>query len=613
MSFSVNQNEYQQSMGLNRAQIADNTQKISQNIQNSNNIIVNGADEHKDNPTLLTAVTVPVWLAISKAMERFNKSCATTIVNGKETSLLHKVQDFSEKIGTKFDSSKIGKKINKGSNKFSNFFKNKIIAKNQILDAVVNSPSLPKSGMAKMMSRGTIAETAQDAVEAIQRYCANTNSTIEKLGIKGKQFDKICSNPYQYLDDIKAILKKLPEEPIEVCKSQGTIAKKILSRKVYPSELMNKINALSGKSLRADGKTLSKAGKFIPKSFLRTMEGLTNGTAGGKIAIALQAYAVADAIIRAAKAPKGEKIKTFTESMTYDLSYYLMMPVGMGLMYHAGGAKYTGMTSKQVERYRKGIKLLNEKVAAGKCSKAQYKRVKALLKKQLAGDTRISVKNDGVIKSIGKSITNIVKKPVKTAGKILSTGLEQISPYIAKGENAGLGEKFIKNLPNKLKGFSGGALRFCLFMFAIAPPLAKATTKISHLIFGKPTKSVLDDEEPQISKEQIVQTITPQQPNTKFAKQYYSDKQNLLDIYKETVQNEEKTQTLENVEVQTKEENKSEQIKQLQQPNVLRTASYIPSTEGVKIAQEQPSQAVINALQNSVRAEKGANRFLRKK
>ena len=65
--------------------------------------------------------------------------------------------------------------------------------------------------------------------------------------------------------------------------------------------------------------------------------------------------------------------------------------------------------------------------------------------------------------------------------------------------------------------------------------------------------------------------------------------------------------------MQTKEENKSEQIKQLQQPNVLRTASYIPSTEGVKIVQEQPSQAVINALQNSVRAEKGANRFLRKK
>ena len=87
---------------------------------------------------------------------------------------------------------------------------------------------------------------------------------------------------------IKKLEKESKDTPIEVG-PKGGLLKKALERKVYPSELINKLNCLNEQSIIGDTKDLSRLGKVAPKAFLRVVEGLTNGTAGGRVAIAMQA------------------------------------------------------------------------------------------------------------------------------------------------------------------------------------------------------------------------------------------------------------------------------------------------------------------------------------
>lgn len=80
-------------------------------------------------------------------------------------------------------------------------------------------------------------------------------------------------------------------------------------------------------------------------------------------------------------------------------------------------------------------------------------------------------------KSMKKSGTKLKfwEKPLKTAGKLLDTGLDTIKSPTKVGK-AG----------NKIKGFAGGFARFALIMFVIQPLIQKPLTKLCHKIFGEP-------------------------------------------------------------------------------------------------------------------------------
>ncbi|MBQ9688714.1 hypothetical protein IJV79_03650, partial [bacterium] len=424
------------------------------------------------------------------------------------------------------------------------------------------------------------------------------------------KYKAVCAEPYKHLDDIKAMLKKMPDAPIEVCRFKNKFTNKMMSRKVYPSELINRINTLTGTSLRDESVKLTKAGKVVPKAFLRTMEGLTNGTAGGKLAILLQAYSVSDAILRAVNAPKGEKFATFAEALTFDLSYYLLMPLGMNLMYHGAGVKYTGMDKAAVERYRKGVKLLNEKVASGNCSKEQYIRVKKLLKKQLNGNS------------------NIIDKPIKGVGRFLSTGLESIAPYTNDATSAGM--KKFKNGMAKFKGISGGVMRCGLYMFAIAPLLANTATKVSHILFGKPTESVVDDVADTVP-EQAVQIVTSfTDENTEAAMRILNNVSGTIKGFagsdmrfnwdkqlKKVANNVSHEQVMNTIKPQKPNTAFDEDKKPSQKPKRLSTPTvqtlsdekitYIPSTRAVKAPPEDLTKAKL-ALKSSLEAEKLTNK-----
>ena len=514
-----NQQQQQLAMGLNTPisteKIQQHVQNASTTVQESDNIVTQTAK--KDNKGLVFGLGAAYWFVISKIMDVFNKKCADQ-PNSKK-NLIQKTRDLGDNIGKHFKG-KFFTKISNTTSKIKGVVK-KLVSKSAILDAMVNNPAKPKMPMAIMMKGGTLNETAIDVKEMVEAFVKNAdgktfnNKNLKILGITEEQFVKINKNPSNYIDDLIEACKKGSkhcnknklDDFIQLAdvntgaapKLKNLFKNKVLGkkvynflfgRKVYWTEGINKLEALKGLKGNAPGKTA--LGKSLPKAMLRTVEGLTNGTAGGKFAIMMQAYVFADATIRAIKAEKGDKGKTFIESIVNDLSYYLLIPTGMGILYGLGGLKYIGMNENQIKEYRTALEAFNKQAAsAGFASKAEYKDAAKPLKDMLKGSTKRS-KTDGIGKNILKSLKNLVYKPLKTVGKGVSVGLEAKQGYVAKG--SGKLAKSFKNIGYNLKRGAGIPTRFMLYTMLITPPLVKLATKACHLIFGKPKHSILDED-----------------------------------------------------------------------------------------------------------------------
>ncbi|HNW25316.1 MAG TPA: hypothetical protein PLG15_02370 [Candidatus Gastranaerophilaceae bacterium] len=505
MTYPINTklNQYPQGFSATPA-IPVDAEKVKQSV-NQNGLVKQAKEE--ENPVLLLGVMMPIWAAIGHLMAKFNYACSDA--NGK--NILQKIADFGHNIGeNKVFKSPGAKHAGNIFSNIKNFAKTKIIDKSSILSAMFKTPTAPEFQMAKVMSKGTISEVATDASQALDVFVAQHNSlddALKALKIDKVLYENIKKDPYKHIDDIIDICKKQKGDAFVMLKKLGRMPlPKFLQRKVYFSELANKLTFLKG--LKNPNPNLNVVGKVLPKMSIRTLEGFTNGTAGGKFAILMQAYIFASALIKAAKAPKGQKVKTFSENVFYDLGFYLTIPSSMALMHGAGGLKYIGMSEKQVDFYRKALEKLNASVDAGTISKVKYLKARKDLGILLKGNTKI-LKSDKFLVRSAKHLKNIVYNPLKWAGKMVSVGLERIKPYAGKDANAIL--KGFGKFKYKLKGAAGVPARFLLFSMVFAPFLAKYFAKASHLIFGRPTKSVLDDDKESKAPEQIKSQPTNQQ------------------------------------------------------------------------------------------------------
>lgn len=459
-----------------------------------------------------------------------------------------------------------------------------------------------------------------------------------------KKYKSLTERPFENLDEIESILNKMGREAGVNLEHGGKIpfskwfnkkfknidsptyltdlfpkskgVKRMFARTVYFDEYANKLRAARG---------------GMSKRVLQVIEGLTNagsGAAGGGALIAsvMGAMFLADAVNRTIKAPKGngEKRKTFAENLLYDIGFYVTIPIATKAMHAFGGMRYIGMKEKgagSVENYRIMLKNLNNRVDANKyhahlqelntklstnqisqesyekalkglknkfkdldlntptISKSDYdKRLKAL-KRMKQGKTRIS-KADKPLAKAGKFFTNILHKPLKWFfDKIYMTGNEFTKPFVAK--DASGFTRSLKNLQFKLKDFSAYPMRMGLFMFLFAPFFAKFFAKGSHLIFGKPTNSVLDEgkedkQQPGQVQPANVQTqpvgaqpqsvIKPVQQSLNQAAVHTSAENNLLNIYNETIKTNRQAQV---------SKNKSSAVEK----EYGKTYSYIPKSE----------------------------------
>ena len=393
------------------------------------------------------------------------------------------------------------------------------------------------------------------------------------------------------------------------------IKSNLLNRDVYGSEFANKMAASIGNmDLNAHPEykqALQKAGLLnkIPKSALGRilnkytniiLEGATNRVAGGKLVALMQAFYFADVLYKSMKADGvSEKFKSFAERFTEMVAFFVAMPVAIKLMHSIGGLQYAGMgktpeeMKKAVEAYRAHLNAHNMKAMSGKfANKAEWKASKKALQKELNAGVR-----------------NPFTKFLKKIGRIVTVGLEQIRPYDktdigvmkdgVKTYRKGIMSK-IKDLFRHpkfgIKQMAGYPVRIILGMMIILPFLSKLAVKGSHLIFGKPKNSLLDEgKEPEQVKNnnqtQIPQQLQPQPVQQTTTTQTTTSKQeqsssNLLDRYK----NNNTTTTVQTVKQQN---NPQEPVR-----------TYIPSPVGVQIVNQREDTS--SADQAMMRADNAA-------
>lgn len=422
---------------------------------------------------------------------------------------------------------------------------------------------------------------------------------VKKLGFKSiREFNELKG---KFLDNPDKIMKALENADKKIKFSVwrgndnilGKIKSHLIGRIATPQEYLNKYKAVLGK-----GNT-SRLGRFLPASLGWLTEGTTSRFAGGKLAVAMQSYFLADMLYHTIKAPKGEKTKTFAERFVNDFTYFMAMTFGIKAMHKVGGLKYLGIKDKAgIEAYRKGVEAFKAKHAAGllnnkKAYKFAQKRLDVLLGKQ--------------------NVKGFFNKLFFKVGKLINLGNERIPAYKSTS-------KYNLNWLRKCANGNilGVPLRFAIPMLVISPFLAKLTTKTAHKIFGKPTNSVLDeDKEPEEVKtaqqqtqpqnNNIPEVNKPQQPprnpnqyaDSNLIKQRTNAINGQQQVNNVNPQQATPNATNPNVAQPTKENEEKEPVR-----------TYIPSPVGM-VPQTPDMSGINQAMSQADAAEKYANSVLK--
>lgn len=422
---------------------------------------------------------------------------------------------------------------------------------------------------------------------------------VKKLGFKSiREFNELKG---KFLDNPDKIMKALENADKKIKFSVwrgndnilGKIKSHLIGRIATPQEYLNKYKAILGK-----GNT-SRLGRFLPASLGWLTEGTTSRFAGGKLAVAMQSYFLADMLYHTIKAPKGEKTKTFAERFVNDFTYFMAMTFGIKAMHKVGGLKYLGIKDKAgIEAYRKGVEAFKAKHAAGllnnkKAYKFAQKRLDVLLGKQ--------------------NVKGFFNKLFFKVGKLINLGNERIPAYKSTS-------KYNLNWLRKCANGNilGVPLRFAIPMLVISPFLAKLTTKTAHKIFGKPTNSVLDeDKEPEEVKtaqqqtqpqnNNIPEVNKPQQPprnpnqyaDSNLIKQRTNAINGQQQVNNVNPQQATPNATNPNVAQPTKENEEKEPVR-----------TYIPSPVGM-VPQTPDMSGINQAMSQADAAEKYANSVLK--
>ncbi len=421
---------------------------------------------------------------------------------------------------------------------------------------------------------------------------------VKKLGFKSiREFNELKGN---FLDNPDKIMKALENADKKIKFSVwrgndnvlGKIKSHLIGRIATPQEYLNKYKAVLGK-----GNT-SRLGRFLPASLGWLTEGTTSRFAGGKLAVAMQSYFLADMLYHTIKAPKGEKTKTFAERFVNDFTYFMAMTFGIKAMHKVGGLKYLGIKDKAgIEAYRKGIEAFKAKHAAGllnnkKAYKFAQKRLDVLLGKQ--------------------NVKGFFNKLFFKVGKLINLGNERIPAYKSTS-------KYNLNWLRKCANGNilGVPLRFAIPMLVISPFLAKLTTKTAHKIFGKPTNSVLDeDKEPEEVK--TAQQTQPQNNNIPVVNKPQQPPRNPnqyadSNLIKQRINAINGQQQVNNVNPQQATQNATnpnvtQPTKENEEKEPVRT--YIPSPVGM-VPQTPDMSGINQAMSQADAAEKYANSVLK--
>lgn len=428
---------------------------------------------------------------------------------------------------------------------------------------------------------------------------------VKKLGFKSiREFNELKG---KFLDNPDKVMKALENADKKIKFSiwrgndnvLGKAKSHFIGRIATPQEYLNKYKATLGKG------NPTRLGRLLPASLGWLTEGTTSRFAGGKLAVAMQSYFLADMLYHTIKAPKGEKGKTFAERFVNDFTYFVAMTVGIKAMHKVGGLKYLGIKDKAgIEAYRKGVEEFKAKHAAGllnnkKAYKFAKKRLDVLLGKQ--------------------NVKGLFNKLFFNIGRIINLGNERVPAYKS---TSSMNLNWLRKCANG--NILGVPLRFAIPMLMISPFIAKLTTKTAHKIFGKPTNSVLDeDKEPE--ENQTAQQPQAQQPQTNIPEvkqaprnpNQYADsnliKQRINAINGKPINNtntqtQTTSTTTQNTTKTAEAPEEAKPVKENEEKEPVRT--YIPSPVGM-VPQTPDMSGINQAMAQADAAEKYANSVLK--
>lgn len=593
----------------------------------SNNTVVKPATDEKDEYRKL-AMTPFIGAGIYYGMSKYNKSC-----NGKyENTVLAKIGRFGDKVAhwKIFDNKVVNTVVDKSVNIKNKFF-NDLVPKSKVLNAFFNNPTKPQVQMVVLQASGPKAELAKNAADKLWELTeqGKNSSMLEKFGYKDKagEFEKLVKHAHeeQNIPKILNILKS-QGETVEKTATKGfkipftqTYVLQGLKEKMNNgfsySECANKIEALNGKGSGAQATT--RLGKFLPKALHRGLEGLTQSSSGGMFAALLGAYFVAEAVNNTIKADGfNEKRKTLPENLIYLMGWYITMPISIRLMHHVGGLQYIGV--KDVAGYRKKLDLFNSKASGLKVEGNKFVKMTEDEMKAIGGRFKDKEAYKTALKDLKGTLNEGAKwyhKPFRLLGRIMSVGLEQIRPYVAT-EGAKDSNKILETLKKGKFQFKQGAgypMRFLTFAMVTSPFFAKIGAKISHVIFGKPKKSVLDEgkEEPKTTKptngaQYIGQPIVQNQ-NANLFSTTPQQQLNSAQMSANNINNQNRTLSSAPIQQQVAQNSTTQQPAQTSSATntTSRTYTYIPSSTPVQL---QPQQQDNTKLNNAIyRFDKIAN------
>ena len=443
-------------------------------------------------------------------------------------------------------------------------------------------------------------------------------------------YEKMMKDHHKYLPEIVEATNKANKNMFaRIWGSNSSVAGRIkrllFGREVHTTENANKFAASLGNYNPAENPELDKVvknlgldkklpktafGKGLLKYAGMVLEGTTNRVAGGKLVAIMQAGYLADVIYKTAKTEGGlsEKAKSFAERFTEMVSFFVCMPFALKLMHHIGGLQYIGMDKKAVEAYRKALDAHNKKAMGGLFKdKAAWKASK---------DNLVKMRDSG----------NFVQRLFKRVGRLVTVGLEQIRPYDSKAVVRNTWWNKVKDLFRHpkfgMKQMAGYPMRFALGMMILLPMFNKIAVKTSHLLFGKPKHSILDEgkeeeqkaqaqkaqqlqQMQQAQQAQSQQTTTQTVQNTQTLNGQQSQS-NLLNKYKSNPQNGTQNSTTTTTTTTT-----TNTVNNTPKTPTEPVRTYIPSPQGVVVNNQTDTSAADAAMLRANNAEQIALQTLK--
>ena len=356
----------------------------------------------------------------------------------------------------------------------------------------------------------------------------------------------------------------------------GRIRSHFIGREVGLQELSNKFNVILGKNNK------TYFGRAIPKAMAWITEGCTNRFAGGKFVPLMQATIFADMLYHIWNAPKGEKIQTGAERLVNDFFIFIGGIIGAIGMHKIGGFKYLGVDNAGKEAYRQALKLHNENVVNKVFN--NKKEFKDSLK--------------AVNKLLKRKDLNFLQKGLAKLGELINCGNEHSFAYRSK---SAVNMNWLRRIANT--NILGAPMRFIIPMFIVGPFIGKIATKMVHAVIGRPTVSVLDEENEE--ETQQPQAVQPKQ-NQQTTPQVDPNKLADSNLIKQTVAGEKARP-----EAQTQTQNPQNNNQQNQDGKILEPVrTYIPSPVGM--VQNYDPTAAQMALNNADASEKKIQEILGK-